>query len=248
MKFFVKALIITVLVQVSAYASDPLEDLVYTTEVYPPFNYVESGITTGLSIDLLREVWKKKNIKPRRIFVLPWARAYSELQRQHRNVLFAVARTHEREKLFRWACPIVASKYVLFALKSRKLQFTQLDDIKSLSIATIREDIGEILLIEKLHFEGTIISNVSIEANLHLLDMGRVDLLAYDDKAAKLMFKRFSATPENYEKVFTLASSETCFAFNKQIPKSVVDDFEKTLKDITNSDIYPKLINKYYGE
>jgi len=116
------------------------ESLRYTTEVYPPYNYIEQDRLTGLSVEMLRRVWDELGVVHQKTDVLPWARAYYDLEHQSNRVLFAVAQKKSRLKKFQWACPIVPSHSgALIALKSSKITIGDSSELKQYIIGTIRE-------------------------------------------------------------------------------------------------------------
>lgn len=223
-----------------------LEQLRYITEEYPPFNYkTESGVS-GISVELLQEVWESAGISERPIELVPWARGYFDLQNNPDTVLFAVARTKQRERLFKWACPIVKTRYVLFGRKADKIKIVQKKQLKQYTIGTIRSDVGEQELLNMFTHPINILSNVSMQPNLELMEMGRVHLIAYDELAANGMLKEFGRNPDDYEVVFPITNSVTCFAFNYETDDAIVDLFQSHLTSIAESETYSKLVEKYF--
>ena len=73
--------------------------------------------------------------------MLPWPRAYNQLNVQPDTVLFSTARTKEREPLFKWACPIARSPIVLIALKESRIRLSSLQDASRYRIAAILDDL-----------------------------------------------------------------------------------------------------------
>jgi len=68
-------------------------DLFYMTEDYKPYNYVENNQLQGISVDLLKLMWKEMGYSEQKINQLPWARGYDFVQKKADTVLFATART-----------------------------------------------------------------------------------------------------------------------------------------------------------
>lgn len=158
-----------------------LAGLYYMTEEYPPFTYLDDDDqVTGFSAELLARVWDELAIPPQKITLLPWARAYFDLINQDNRVLFGVARTLAREDKFHWACPIIKTRYMLFTNKPGKVEINSDQNLQHYRIGTIRFDIGEQLLLEKLDSQMNISSNVSLSANLEMMEKGRIDLFVYD--------------------------------------------------------------------
>ena len=59
------------------------EKIDWITEEYPPLNYTENGVVTGVFVDVLAAMWNKLGIKgaASNIKVLPWARSYKLVQK-----------------------------------------------------------------------------------------------------------------------------------------------------------------------
>jgi len=97
-----------------------LDNFVIMTEQYPPYNFEQNGLLKGIATDIMVEMFKrdgsKKTIKD--IQLLPWARGYKDVQDKPNTILFAMTRSAEREKMFKWVGPISPTKIVLHAKKS----------------------------------------------------------------------------------------------------------------------------------
>lgn len=226
--------------------ANDLTSLRYLTEDYPPFNYKQDELVTGISIDLLEAIWRQTNTPQPAIELLPWARAYHELTLYPNTVLFAVARTVERERYFKWACPIVSTRYVLYARKKDHITISGSDELNRYTIGTIRADVGEQALLGLLEEPINILSNVSMRPNLELMDKGRVHMIAYDELAAPEMFLEFGRDPNEFEMVFPIVDSVTCFAFNLETDDAVVTLFQEQLTAIIDTPDYQKMVSKYF--
>ncbi|WDE00073.1 substrate-binding periplasmic protein [Thalassomonas actiniarum] len=224
----------------------PFENLYYTTEDYPPFNYREQGKLTGISIEILNQVWQELGVAPQKIDVMPWARAFKELQQNSHHVLFAVSKTAKREQMFKWACPISTVQVVLVALKSRNITINHLNELKDYRIGTVRSDAGEHILRHEVALGDNISSNVSIQSNLVLLDKNRIQLFTYDSYALPNMLRQYGYDPENYQIVYPLKTTTACFAFNKAVDDKLVQTFQQALLKVISNEKYSLLYNKYF--
>ena len=222
--------------------------LTFTTENYPPFNYQEAGKLTGISIDLLELVWLQLDQPSQPVSLMPWARAYHSLQHNPSLVLFAMAKTKAREGMFKWACPITQTRYVLLALKKDKVRIQSKSELKRYLIGTVRADISEQLLLENFYMVGNIISNVSIEPHLKRMAQGHLNLIAYEEHSVHNMLRRYGYSPDDFETVFTLQDSQTCFAFNPKVDAELYKEFTAALDIVTQSNEYLYLLEKYFPQ
>ncbi len=239
--------ILLLLVSIAEAQASQLEDLHYITEDYPPFNYQEQGKLKGIAIDLLHLVWQREGMQAQDIDILPWARAMHLLKHSDNAVLFAVAKTPQRTDDFKWACPIVETRYVLFAKKRAKYKIDNVSQLEQYTIGTIRADVGEQALMAVLDSPVNIFSNVSMAANLDMLERGRIQLVAYDELAAGAMFRRFGYDPADFEVVFPITDSTTCYAFSKNVPDSTIATFQGHLNQIVRQDGYQSLVTEYFA-
>jgi len=100
------------------------------------------------------------------IKIYPWIRGYILTCQNQNTVLFATARTPEREELFKWVGPIVKDKKsVIISKKSKNIKTNTIKDLKKYRIGTIKEDVAGQLL-RKEGLEESIIPSVDIKINL----------------------------------------------------------------------------------
>ena len=212
-----------------------LENLLVLTEEYPPFNYLaEDGVVKGIAVDLLIAAYKKAGIKldPSYIKIQPWSRSYRQLQKGENIMLFSTTRTPARESLFRWAGPITKTRIVLIAKKSRNIRVSSPDELAQYFIGGILDDIGVQLVRELLEFNTNILTSPHAQSLAKMLDIGRIDLWAYEENAAKLFFERNNLDPNNFESIYTLAESELFYAFSLKTDQKIVDRLQKAINEV----------------
>ncbi len=95
------------------------DELNIYTEEFPPYNYTHNGELQGFTVDLLVEATQRIGapILAKDINVYPWPRSYRILKSEANTVLFSMAYTPNREKLFKWVGPIGKTRSVLLAKK-----------------------------------------------------------------------------------------------------------------------------------
>ena len=62
-----------------AYAKEKPHNITYYTEVFAPSSYYHNEQLIGLSVDLIKLIWRDLNIPEQPILVVPWARGYKEV-------------------------------------------------------------------------------------------------------------------------------------------------------------------------
>lgn len=228
-------------VSASVSAEMTATELQYFTEDYPPYNFEEAGEMRGISVDLLRLIWKEMDIPEQPIRLVPWARGYRIVQNRPGTVLFAMGRTADREDLFRWVCPIMTNRQVLIGRKDQNIQIQSLAEAKRYRIGTILKDLGDSLLTQAGFDNLESVSDIRL--NLRKLDAGRIDLIAYGENG----FWNHVENPEDYEIVFALKTSQACYAFHQDTPEALVADFQRALDAIKTKGMHKVLIEEYFG-
>lgn len=237
------------LLNASIVVSGEFEDLIYMTEDFRPYNYYENGELKGLSVDLLKLLWKELNVKPKRIELLPWARAYSILEKKGNAVLFTTARTQQRETLFKWVCPIsVGTRNVFIAKKHRKIRLQSFEDAKKFKVGTIRDDAAEQIIL-LMGFDRTKVEPVSeLIQNIKKMDSNRIDLIAFNEKTFFKYIEDKGISRDEYETLFLIKETVPCYAFNKEVSNDLIIKFQEALDHIRQSSKYRKLLEKYMME
>lgn len=225
------------------------QEITIVTEDYPPYHYENNGIVVGQGTETLQAVLNVLNIKAR-IEIYPWARAYKMALNNKNTLIYGIAKTPQRENLFKWIGVSSPVRYCLFALTSRNdIDVPSLEDAKRYKIGTVREDIIELYLIEngfkkKKHFDPI----SSYEANLRKLISRRVDLWGVVDLTAHYLVQSNHYPRNIIKEVYCLKEISTegaYMAFSKNTPDALVDQFREALKKIKEDGTYDRILAKY---
>lgn len=219
-------------------------DLKYVTEQYYPYNFHDGETVRGISAELLRMVWERLGEPERPISLLPWARAYEEALLEPGTVIFSMARTAERENLFRWACPIDTVRFVLFAKAETGLAIHQTKDMEGMRVGTVRGDVAEQAL-RAMNLAVHIEPVADMEYNLKKLEAGRLDMVAYEERSMRRLLADRGMDPEAFEPVFLLKATSICYAFHKSTPMALVERFQEALDQARATPDYDTLRDKY---
>ena len=217
------------------------------SEQYPPYNMYKNNKPTGISIDLLKIILKRMDSKltVNDVEFLPWARSYNIIQRKKNTMLFVMARTKNREKLFKWAGPVGSSKIALIGRKDKKIKINSIQDAKKYKIGSVKNDVAELALKERGIKKIDSISGINaIEKSIKKLDSGRIDLFAYVYEPSSWGLKDFN--PNNYENVYTLKQNDFYYAFNKDTDDAIIKQFQKIIDDLEDDGTL-KVIQSEYG-
>lgn len=231
-------------------AAQSIDDLVFITEDYPPFNFERDGHRQGIAVDVLEEMLAQAGAKKTRadIRVWPWARGYETALKEKNTVLFSTTRTEAREHLFKWVGPIMPSRIVLVAKKQRAIQIKSADQLKQSGyrIGVVREDIGGQLLANLgVNKDRTVQANSGVSV-AKMLQADRVDMWAYGAPVIMWNLKELGYPTDAYEEVFTLTESQHYYyAINKDTDDRVVEKLQSALEQVKAKGRFSAIIARY---
>ncbi len=242
----IRNLLLLCLVSGSA-AAESVDDIVFMTEQYPPYNFEEDNKLQGIAVDILTLMLQRVGAKQVRedIELLPWARGYKRVQSEPNTCLFSTTRTEEREHLFKWVGPIAPELVGLIARKERNIKIDSVEDIERHKIGTIRDDVAEQYLVN---------AGISVDdmervpetiLNINKLNLGRIDLWAYGDNVAMWELKANGFDPADYELVHVLGRQVLYFAFHKGTSDSVIQKLQAALDALKANKEYEKILDRY---
>lgn len=204
------------------------------TEQLPPFNYMQEGKVDGSSTLLLKQLLEKSGhkIADNKILLGPWARGYNEVLTTPNTILYSMARTQERESLFKWVGPINKLTIGLIAKKEKKIGISKPSDLCNYKIAAMHDTAAESLLLD-LGMQSLNLERFSNPTSqLKKLQENRVDAMAFGIESMYAMLKNAGLNPDSYEVVYTLKESELYFAFHKGTSDLIISELNEVLKKI----------------
>ncbi|CZF83995.1 Bacterial extracellular solute-binding proteins, family 3 [Grimontia celer] len=214
------------------------------TEDFAPFGYVEGGELTGLSVEIVREMFTIVE-HPDDIEILPWARAFKEAQRKERRILFSMSRTEEREPLFKWVGPLVEDRIRFFRRKDANTDIQSLEDARGVNSILVTRGFPETGFLQAQGFNNLYVTNSPIQS-FSMLAMGRGDLAPIGEFAYKPMMQNSSINPDSIEKTdITLFNIQLYIAFSKDTPDEEVARWQAALDQVKASGKYAEIVSKY---
>jgi polar amino acid transport system substrate-binding protein len=208
-----------------------ITDLTFYTEELPPYNYQENGTVQGMSVDLLEAVTEEMGTKVSRedVQLVTWTEGYQAVLNGNNTVLFSMARTPERENLFKWAGPIYTNRKVLFARTESGITINNPEDLNNYRIGVITDDIAIQYLLDLGVDQSQIVTENDVEILIDKLNNGDIDLWAYPEASGRYFTEKVTGDSNSYIVVYELQSQETYYAFSKDVPDPVVQSFQQAL-------------------
>lgn len=220
------------------------------TENWAPFNFETAGQPAGFSVELLQAALKLLDEQPR-IEFMPWNRAYLTAQKKPDVLIFTMARTPEREALFKWVAPISERKMYLYRLARRPdIQLQTLEDAKAYKVGSnALADASTQDLLKNGFVLGEnleLVTGTDVQ-NIQKLKLGRIDLVA----AAELQMS-YTASAAGFDVAdfvrtvpLSAASGEYYFAFSLGTADDKVAALRDAFAQLRSNGTYDALLSKY---
>ena len=203
-----------------------VDQIVWMTEPFPPYNFPSpQGQPRGLSVEALSELWRLegKTLNANHIRFIPWARAYSRLQREPQSALFSMTLTPERRRLFKFVGPVWPIRIVVMMSTARYRQLSKPLSMEKLVIGVVHQDIGEQLLLQTGVDESILVRSRDVMSLVELMRLQRVDAIAYAQEVAHWYMDEAGIDPAEYRVVQELLSGQLGFAFHSGTPQALID-------------------------
>lgn len=219
----------------------------WLTEDYPPFNYQsESGELIGIVTDILYLVYNELDIEfpKQHIALVPWARLYHNLENYPQYAGFSMVNTPERKKKFKLVAVPLPTKTSIMVMADKK-SLLENKPQKELTIAVVRQDIGQHLLnIHNIPAKQEV--TTSANSMLKMLISNRVDAIAYGEEVAVFKFNNLDIKKGNIVPIYLLdGNSFNNYVFHKDTPACVINLFTKALEVLNNKGELIKISSKY---
>ncbi|MCE2595778.1 transporter substrate-binding domain-containing protein [Motilimonas cestriensis] len=199
--------------------------------IFPPFSYLDQGRVSGVSVNLVRQVLTAAKMD-HDVVIFPWARAYVRSQLAPNSLLINVARTPEREALFKWVGEIVKFDVKIFALKgTNNPKPNTLSDLSNSKIGGLRQDVKTAYLQQ----QGLTVQVINSEENgIRQLLAGRIDYLAAEINSFQYRLTKLQLDPNDFEAVLNLKeiSKPLYIALQKDTPDVIVERLRLALNKV----------------
>jgi len=211
-----------------------------------PFSIIVLSLFFAIGIPLFCDEGSELNYPEQEIKVMPWSRAYKDALENDNHVLFTMLRTDDRKSLFKWVGPIYMAKNILFTSQDSPIELNSLNDANDYTIGTILGDASNQLLIDS-GIDGNRIETVrTLEQNLKKLELGRIDMISHSNISLNYFLKTTGTDAHTFKILYAFDERGCYFAFNKNIPDSLIEEFQKALNNLTFE--HGLILDEYLGE
>lgn len=217
----------------------------FYTEDNAPINYDGENGPSGIMVSSVKTLLSElgADLSQVNIQILPWARAYQNLENQNNTVLFAVTKTKERANKFKWVGPVYRSNIVLLGLKEKFTEPVILQELLEESVCAVNDDVGAQLWKKVSHNTHNlhVVSHPSQCAKM--LSLGRVNLWATGKDTARWHIQKNNLKLETFKEVHQLKEAFRFIAFSKDVDTEIINNLQKALSYLQLSGRLSELID-----
>ena len=221
--------------------------VVLLTENFPPFNmaednknYAADAKIHGINADIVREMFRRANIRYELSLRFPWDRIYKQVLEQPDQGLFSTTFTAEREPQFKWVGPLASISWVLLAPADSSLQLTGLEQARSLRIGAYKNDAVSQHL-ERLGLAP--INSLRDQENIGKLLKGQIDVWATADPVGPYLAKQEGVT--GLKPVLRFNEARLFLALNRATPDEVVERLQRALEEMRADGTVDGMLRRY---
>jgi len=191
-------------------------------EDFPPYNFSRDGQAAGISTDMLRQICAEAKIACK-MEIVPWARAY-RLALSHANTMvFATARTAERENRFLWIGPIRTRKMFLYVLAGSSLTTENITKIEGVRLGVVNGDSASLEVKTAGLRQPALDAAPNVESNLHKLLAGRIDAMPSTELGMAASLKLEGIDAQSVRPVLSYPASDLYYALNRDTDPAIVE-------------------------
>ncbi|WP_051231449.1 substrate-binding periplasmic protein [Stutzerimonas azotifigens] len=186
------------------------------------YSYLENGQVAGPASEVVTATLQRAGLSDYRIGLYPWARAYDMALGEPDVLIYLIARTPEREALFKWVGELMRIDYHLYKLRERDdIAVGGLDDARPYRIGVLREDVRHRYL--QAQAFGKLVVSAHNNENFRLLLNGQVDLVPMPERDVARLCRDNGIDPARLQKVLTLDIATGLYmAFSRQTDDDTV--------------------------
>lgn len=221
------------------------ESLIFYTDHWAPYNFVEHNKIQGISTELLEAALRQTHFQYE-IKVQPWKRAFFVVQETPYTALYTVNRSPQREALFKWVGPLYPGDVYLFKLKARQdINIETLNDVASYRIGVLREGSVHRYLLANGVQEAQLNLVSYADQHLKMLLSGRLDLVPGDEIDFAFQLRDSQADFAALEKAFMLYEGRYYIALNLNTPDAVISELQQALDQVIAEGAREAILRRY---
>jgi polar amino acid transport system substrate-binding protein len=208
------------------------------------YSYLQNGRVAGPASRVAEAMLQRAGLTDYSLALYPWARAYDMALQQPNVLIYLIARTPEREPLFKWLGEVTRIEYHVYKLRGQPdIQVRTLADAKHYSIGVLRDDVRH----QYLQAEGftKLVIAAHNRDNFRRLLNRQVQLVPMPERDAMLLSAEAGVDYASLERVYTLdaLSSGLYMAYSRATADEIVTRSRAAFDSLKREGLLTRLLN-----
>lgn len=207
------------------------------------YSYQQDGRVVGSATEVVEATLRRAGLNEFQIAVYPWARAYDIAQQEPNVLIYLIARTAEREAMFKWVGEVTRIDYHFYKLRERSdIVVSDLQAAKNYTMGVLRDDVRQRYL-EAQGFTKLVVSAQNMD-NIRKLLNRQVELVPMSERNVVRLAEEAGVDFSTLERVFTLEalSSGLFMAYSLSTDDAVVTRTRAALDSLRAEGVVGKLM------
>lgn len=208
------------------------------------YSYLQDGQVGGPASRLVEAMLQRAGLTDYSLALYPWARAYDMALQQPNVLIYLIARTPEREPLFKWVGEVMRIDYHVYKLRGQPdIQVRTLADAKHYSIGVLRDDVRH----QYLQAEGftKLVVAAHNRDNFRRLLNRQVQLVPMPEHDARLLCAEAGVDYASLERVYTLdaLTSGLYMAYSRETADAIVTRSRAAFDSLKSEGLLTRLMD-----
>lgn len=211
------------------------------TAVIAPWSMPASEDFPGPFVEIIREVNKKLG-NDTEIEVFPWARAQEIAKREKSVIIFPVGRIKEKENLYQWIYPIRKLRFAFITADGRELTEEQARDVSGI---LVHAHAPPEMILEGKGFTNLVSFPTHKPNFIKLMRLKRMD--AWFTAVDLVNWLNLEYRESGFTVGRDIVSGMLYMAGSPDLPKNVIEDFQRIISEMRKHGEIKKIFAKYQG-
>lgn len=147
------------------------------------YTFVDHGRVSGPASEVVRDTLNKAGLLDVHFGLYPWARAYSLALAEPNVLIYPIARTPEREELFKWVGRLARVTIHLYKFRSdHEIRASSIEEARQYVVGAVRSDARSDYLAK--HGFSKLVLSATNDQNFHLFQLREVEMIALPESEA----------------------------------------------------------------
>lgn len=224
---------------------EPVPPMVFNTQEFAPFTYLQRGVPSGPAVEVIRAVCREMGLSCD-FNLMPWARAQVDVRTGRADALFLIGWNAERATWLQASLPLFASEYGFFVQAANPIVFREMAQLKGYRVAVYGPSNTSATL-EGIQSEApgmSIDRTLDDDAAFRKLEAARVDAVFSNKEVGLVHMGRMGL--KNVRYAGTQSRVTYVIGFSRlRVPAATVERFNEAYRRLIRSGEIRRILKPY---